>query len=104
MSPPHIYGKSKERLGGETPNSRATERRFWRFVELPASPSKIREIAVFVTHHLCWSGLVGGASVISATPAHASKNPPKNLTGSPIWTLIPSLLWSLMGSLSEVSK
>lgn len=77
MSPPPIYGKSKERLGGETPNSRATERRFWRFVELPASPSKIREIAVFVTHHLCWSGLVGGASVFSVTPDHASKNPPK---------------------------
>lgn len=76
MVPPHIYGKSKEQLGGETPNNRATEKRFWRFVELPASPSKGRGIAAFVSHHLCWAGLVGGASVFSATPDHASEPPP----------------------------
>lgn len=32
------------------------------------------------------------------------KDTNKNLTVSPIWTLMPSLLWSLMGSLSELSK
>lgn len=67
-APLQIYGKGEEWLGEETPNSQATEKRFWRSVELPSSSAKSSRVAAFMGHHPSWGGLIGGATVFSATP------------------------------------